>query len=52
MLVPRRSDSASSTTRPPRRREGGTRLAFGDYGIQSLESAYLTNRQIESPGSR
>ena len=28
--------------------KGGTRLAFGDYGIQSMESAYLTNRQIES----
>ncbi|HEV2930991.1 MAG TPA: ribosomal protein L16, partial [Propionibacteriaceae bacterium] len=28
--------------------KGGTKLAFGDYGIQSLESAYLTNRQIES----
>ena len=28
--------------------KGGTKLAFGDYGIQSLESGYLTNRQIES----
>ena len=28
--------------------KGGTRLAFGDYGIQAMESAYLTNRQIES----
>src|SRR5437762_13541188 len=27
---------------------GGTRLAFGEYGIQTLEPAYLTNRQIES----
>jgi len=35
---PGRSGSAS----------GGTRVAFGEYGIQALEPAYLTNRQIES----
>ena len=28
--------------------KGGTRLAFGDYGIQALEGHYVTNRQIES----
>ena len=28
--------------------KGGTKLAFGDYGIQAMEGAYLTNRQIES----
>ena len=28
--------------------KGGTSLAFGDYGIQAMEGAYLTNRQIES----
>ncbi len=27
---------------------GGTRVSFGAYGIQALEPAYLTNRQIES----
>ena len=27
---------------------GGTELAFGDYGIQALEGAYITNRQIEA----
>ncbi len=27
---------------------GGTRVSFGEYGIQALEPAYLTNRQIES----
>jgi large subunit ribosomal protein L16 len=31
--------------------KGGTKLAFGEYGIQALESSYLTNRQIESPVS-
>ncbi|WP_238695173.1 50S ribosomal protein L16 [Ornithinimicrobium flavum] len=28
--------------------KGGTTLAFGDYGIQALAPAYVTNRQIES----
>ena len=28
--------------------KGGTKLAFGEYGIQALEGSYLTNRQIES----
>jgi large subunit ribosomal protein L16 len=28
--------------------KGGTRLAFGDYGIQATEPAWLTNRQIEA----
>jgi large subunit ribosomal protein L16 len=27
---------------------GGTELAFGEYGIQALTPAYVTNRQIES----
>src|SRR5256884_7399867 len=28
--------------------KGGTRVAFGEYGIQALEPAYVTNRQIEA----
>jgi large subunit ribosomal protein L16 len=28
--------------------KGGTRVTFGDYGIQALEPAYVTNRQIEA----
>jgi len=49
MLIPRRvkhrkqhhpGRSGAST--------GGTRVSFGEYGIQALEPAYLTNRQIES----
>ena len=28
--------------------KGGTALAFGDYGIQAITNAYVTNRQIES----
>jgi len=27
---------------------GGTRLAFGEYGIQALEPGWITNRQIEA----
>ena len=28
--------------------KGGTRVTFGEWGIQALEPAYVTNRQIES----
>jgi large subunit ribosomal protein L16 len=28
--------------------KAGTRVNFGEYGIQALTSAYVTNRQIES----
>jgi large subunit ribosomal protein L16 len=28
--------------------QGGTRLAFGEFGIQALEPGWLTNRQIEA----
>ena len=27
---------------------GGTEVTFGEYGIQALEPAYVTNRQIEA----
>ena len=27
---------------------GGTKVSFGDYGIQAITPAYVTNRQIES----
>lgn len=30
------------------RAKGGTEVSFGEYGIQALESAWITNRQIES----
>lgn len=49
MLVPRRVKHRKQ--HHPRRRglaKAGTELAFGDYGIQALEHAYLTNRQIEA----
>src|SRR2546422_3351829 len=28
--------------------KGGTRVHFGDYGIQALEPGWITNRQIEA----
>ena len=28
--------------------KGGTNVTFGEFGIQALTSAYVTNRQIES----
>ncbi len=49
MLIPRRTKHRKQY-RPHRSgmAKGGTDLAFGDYGIQALEPAYVTNRQIES----
>ena len=49
MLIPRRVKHRKQ--HHPKRTgaaKGGTELAFGDFGIQALESAYVTNRQIES----
>jgi len=28
--------------------KGGTQVAFGEYGLQSTEASWITNRQIES----
>ena len=28
--------------------KGGTKITFGDYGIQALEPGWITNRQIEA----
>ncbi|HZC72494.1 MAG TPA: 50S ribosomal protein L16 [Jatrophihabitans sp.] len=49
MLIPRRVKHRKQH-HPSRRgmASGGTNVAFGEYGIQALESAYVTNRQIES----
>ena len=49
MLVPRRVKFRKQH-HPTRRgaAKGGTKLAFGDFGIQAVEASYLTNRQIES----
>ena len=49
MLIPRRVKFRKQH-HPTRRgaAKGGTKLAFGEYGIQALESSYMTNRQIEA----
>ncbi|HZG93969.1 MAG TPA: 50S ribosomal protein L16, partial [Mycobacteriales bacterium] len=49
MLIPRRIKHRKQH-HPDRggAAKGGTRVAFGEYGIQALESAYVTTRQIES----
>ena len=49
MLVPRRVKFRKQ--HHPKRTgaaKGGTKLAFGEFGIQAVEASYLTNRQIES----
>ena len=49
MLIPKRV--AHRKQHHPRRSgkaKGGTKVEFGDYGLQALTSAYVTNRQIEA----
>src|ERR671930_164131 len=49
MLIPRRVKHRKQP--PPTRRgmaSGGTKVNFGEFGIQALTPAYVTNRQIES----
>src|SRR3977135_1497647 len=49
MLIPRRVKYRKQH-RPDRHgsAKGGTRVAFGEFGIQALEPACVTNRQIEA----
>ena len=49
MLIPRRVKYRKQH-HPGRsgQSKGGNKVTFGDYGIQALEPAYITNRQIES----
>ena len=49
MLIPRRVKHRKQH-RPDRHgaAKGGTKVTFGEYGIQALTPAYVTNRQIES----
>ncbi len=49
MLIPRRVKHRKQH-HPSRsgRAKGGTEINFGEYAIQALEPAYVTNRQIES----
>ena len=49
MLIPRRVKHRKQH-HPGRSGQatGGTKVSFGEYGIQALTPAYVTNRQIES----
>jgi large subunit ribosomal protein L16 len=49
MLIPRRVKHRKQH-RPDRSgaAKGGTRVVFGEFGIQALEHHYVTNRQIEA----
>jgi large subunit ribosomal protein L16 len=49
MLIPRRVKHRKQH-HPDRHgaAKGGTAVVFGQYGIQALEPAYVTNRQIEA----
>ncbi|ACY99841.1 MULTISPECIES: 50S ribosomal protein L16 [Thermomonospora] len=49
MLIPRKVKYRKQ--HHPKRKgmaKGGTKVVFGDFGIQALEGAYVTNRQIEA----
>jgi len=51
MLMPRKPPKGFRKPHHPGRSgaaKGGTRVVFGEFGIQALESAYVTNRQIEA----
>src|SRR6266511_2944133 len=51
MFMPRRPPKGFRKPHHPSRdgmAKGGTRVSFGEYGIQALEPAYVTNRQIEA----
>jgi hypothetical protein len=53
MLIPRKVKHRKQH-RPKRKgmASGGTAVTFGDWGIQALEPAYVSNRQIESGAYR
>ena len=49
MLMPRRvRHRKQNRGRMTGNAKGGTEVSFGDFGIQALEPAYVTNRQIEA----
>lgn len=49
MLMPKRVKHRKvQRGRMKGRAKGGTTIAFGEYGLQALEPAWVTNRQIEA----
>lgn len=49
MLMPKRvKHRKEQRGRMRGRAKGGTEVTFGEYGLQALEPAWITNRQIEA----
>jgi large subunit ribosomal protein L16 len=49
MLMPKRVKyRREQRGRMKGRSKGGTQITFGEYGLQALEPAWITNRQIEA----
>ena len=49
MLMPKKTkDRKSHRGRRKGMSKGGTEVNFGDYGLQALETSYITGRQIEA----
>ncbi len=49
MLMPRKvKHRKQQRGRLSGKAKGGTRVTFGDYGLQALEASWITNRQIEA----
>ncbi|ATY83700.1 50S ribosomal protein L16 [Kyrpidia spormannii] len=49
MLMPKRvKHRKEQRGRLKGRSKGGNEIAFGEYGLQALEPAWITNRQIEA----
>ena len=49
MLAPKRVEHRKQMRGRMRgKAKGGTQVAFGDYGLQAVEPAWITNRQIEA----
>lgn len=49
MLMPRKSKHRKQHRgRMTGMAKGGTRVTFGDFGLQALEPGWITNRQIEA----
>src|SRR5690606_17735917 len=49
MLMPKRvKHRKEHRGRMKGRAKGGTEVTFGEYGLQALEPAWITNRQIEA----
>src|SRR5688572_17726817 len=49
MLMPKRVKYRREHRRTMRgRAKGGTEVSFGEYGLQAMESAWITSRQIEA----